>query len=148
MGTSLTAEQARLISQYTKEVVVAYDSDDPGQRAAKRAIGLFDELGVKVRVLVVQGAKDPDEFLKKYGPQRFDMLLAQSANSTEYGIEAIRKKYDLDQPDGRVGFLKEIASFLAGIQNPIERDLSLIHIWGTLSPPSIGTGWRRAAAIW
>lgn len=123
LGTALTAEQARLISQYTKEVVVAYDSDDPGQRAAKRAIGFFDQLGVKVRVLVVQGAKDPDEFLKKYGPQRFDMLLSQSANSTEYGIENIRKKYDLGEPDGQVGFLREVTGFLAEIQNPIERDV-------------------------
>ena len=123
LGTALTAEQARLISQYTKEVVVAYDSDDPGQRAAKRAIGLFDQLGVKVRVLVVQGAKDPDEYLKKFGPQRFDILLSQSANATEYGLRAIQQRYDLSEADGQVGFLREATVFLAGIQNPIERDV-------------------------
>ena len=123
LGTALTAEQARLISQYTKEVVVAYDSDDPGQRAAKRAIGLFDDLGVKVRVLVVQGAKDPDEFIKKYGSQRFDMLLAQSANATEYGLNAIRSRYNLEEADGRIGFLREATGLLAEIQNPIERDV-------------------------
>lgn len=75
LGTSLTDEQARLISQYADKVVLAYDSDGPGQAATKRAINIFDEVGVKVSVLSMTGAKDPDEFIQKFGAERFSMLL-------------------------------------------------------------------------
>ena len=123
LGTSLTAEQARLVSQYTKEVVIAYDSDGAGQTAAKRAINLFDETGVRVRVLAITGAKDPDEFIKKYGPARFDMLLSGSAGATEYNIGRLKEKHDLTTADGRVAYLKELSQLLADINNPIERDV-------------------------
>ena len=133
LGTSLTAEQARLISQYVSDVVIAYDSDAAGQAAAKRAINLFDEAGVKVRVLSIPGAKDPDEFIKKYGAQRFDMLLAESANATEYSISRIRQKYNTDAADERVAFLKEFAGLLAEIRNPIEREVYAAKIAAELS---------------
>lgn len=68
MGTALTEEQARLISQYAERVVLAYDSDGPGQAATKRAMNIFDEVGVKVSVLSMTGAKDPDEFIKNMEP--------------------------------------------------------------------------------
>ena len=123
LGTSLTSEQARIISQYTNEVVVAYDSDGAGQAAAKRAINIFDSTGVSVKILVVTGAKDPDEFLKKYGPERFEMLLSGSAGATDYNIARIRQKYDMDTAEGRVGFLKEFTGMLADIRNPIEREV-------------------------
>ncbi len=123
LGTALTPEQARLISQYGKEVVICYDSDGPGQAATKRAINLFDEIGVKVKVLNIPDAKDPDEFVKRFGPERFRMLISGSANALEYEIEKIRGKYDTRTPDGKVSFLKEFANLIAGIQNPIERDV-------------------------
>lgn len=123
LGTSLTSEQARIISQYTNEVVVAYDSDGAGQAAAKRAINIFDSTGVAVKVLSITGAKDPDEFLKKYGSERFEMLLSGSAGATDYNIARIRQKYDMDSADGRVAFLKEFTSLLADIRNPIEREV-------------------------
>ena len=123
LGTALTAEQARMISQYAAEVVIAYDSDGAGQKATNRAINIFGEIGLPVRVLKVQDAKDPDEFIKKFGATRFKMLLEGAGSAMEFEIAQLRAKYDLDSPDGKVGFLKEFAGFMAGIRNPIERDV-------------------------
>lgn len=128
LGTALTPEQSRLITQYTAEVIIAYDSDGAGQNAAKRAIKLFDETGVKVRVLTITGAKDPDEFIKKFGAGRFEQLLSGSENAIEYGIENIRRKYDVESSDGKVTFLKEFCSMMAGLHNPIERDVYISRI--------------------
>ena len=123
LGTSLTEEQARLISQYTDTVVIAYDSDGAGQAATKRAINIFSEVGVKVNILSIPGAKDPDEFLQKYGPQRFQMLLEGCANALEFEIGKIKAKYNTQTPDGKVSYLKEFAKLMAGIHNPLEREV-------------------------
>ncbi len=123
LGTALTPEQARLISQYTNQVILAYDSDGPGQAATRRAIGLFEPTGVKVRVLTVTQAKDPDEFIKKFGPQRFRMLMEGSANATEYEIAKLGAKYDRTTEDGKVNFLREFCQLMAGISSPVERDV-------------------------
>lgn len=123
LGTALTSEQARLISQYCKEVIIAYDSDGPGQAATKRAINLFDQSGIKVRVLAIPDAKDPDEYIKKFGVTRFKLLLEGSANALEYEIAKISTKYDTETADGKVGFLKEFAQLMAGIYNPVEREV-------------------------
>ena len=123
LGTALTAEQARMISQYAEEVIIAYDSDGAGQKATNRAINIFGEIGLPVRVLKVQDAKDPDEFIKKFGATRFKMLLEGAGSAMEFEIAKIRAKYDLDSSDGKVGFLKEFAGFMASIRNPIEREV-------------------------
>ncbi len=123
LGTALTDEQARLISQYTGEVVIAYDSDEAGQKATRRAAGLFAKTGVRVRVLTMAGAKDPDEYLKKYGQQRFARLLDESANSTEYAIGRLRERFDLGTDDGKVAFLREFAPLMAGLQDRVEADV-------------------------
>ncbi len=127
-GTSLTPEQARLISQYVSEVVVAYDSDAPGQEATRRAVRLFGEVGVRVRVLTVTGAKDPDEFLKKYGPERFRELLNGSAGSTEYAISRMQGRYDLLTEEGKVGFLREFCALMAQLPDPLETDIYITRI--------------------
>ena len=125
LGTSLTEEQARLISQYTDTVVIAYDSDKAGQAATARAINMFSEVGVKVQILSLPGAKDPDEFLQKYGSTRFRSLLEGCTNALEFEISKIRNKYDVDTADGKVSFLKEFASLMAGVRNPLEREVYL-----------------------
>ncbi len=104
LGTSLTAEQARMISQYAEEVIVAYDADGAGQKATNRAIHIFGEIGLKVRVLKVKDAKDPDEFIKKFGAARFRLLLEGAGSAIEFEVGKMRQKYDLDSPDGKVGF--------------------------------------------
>ena len=123
LGTALTDDQARLIAGYAKEVVVAYDSDSAGRKATTRAFSFFDELGVKVRVLNIPGAKDPDEYIKKFGAQRFKMLLDESASVTDYKLTEIAQKNDVSTPSGKVGYLKEAASVLADIRSPVERDV-------------------------
>ncbi len=123
LGTALTAEHARLISNYVGEVVIAYDSDEAGQKATKRAISVLEPTGVHIKVLQMEGAKDPDEFIKKFGSTRFRMLLDGSANATEYALAKAKTKFDIDTADGRVGYLKEACVVLADIKSPVEREV-------------------------
>ena len=123
LGTALTSEQARLIAQYTDTVALAYDSDGPGQAATRRAIGLLSQAGVKVRVLTITGAKDPDEFIKKFGAERFGLLIDGAANATEFEIAKLRQKYDLDTADGKVAFLREFVQLMCGVPNAVEQDV-------------------------
>jgi DNA primase len=115
LGTSLTEEHALILQKYTKQVVITYDGDQAGQDATRRAISLLEKSGVEIRVLRMQGAKDPDEFLKQYGPDRFRLLLDQSENHAAYGLESIRRKFDLSRDDQRVEFLREAARYVAGL---------------------------------
>lgn len=123
LGTSLTQEQAGMLSKYTKQMVLCYDGDQAGQNAAKRAIGILEKTGITVKVLRMQGAKDPDEFLKKYGAERFKKLLGMSENQAVYQLESIRRKYDLTADDGKVEFLKEAATFIASMDSSVEREV-------------------------
>ncbi len=123
LGTALTSEQARLIAGYTGEIVVSYDADEAGQKATQRAIGILEQAGLTVRVLKVEGAKDPDEFLKKFGSARFRMLLDGSSGATEYELAKLKTKYNVELPDGRVGYLKDACFVLAALKSPVERDV-------------------------
>ena len=123
LGTSLTAEQARLISRYTNEVVLAYDSDAAGQKASQRAIGILEKLDIKVRILRMEGAKDPDEFIRKNGAEVFRALIEQSENHIEYRLRAVESKYDIKTDEGRVAYLKEAAGLLATVPNQLEREV-------------------------
>ncbi|MGM9521191.1 MAG: DNA primase [Oscillospiraceae bacterium] len=123
LGTSLTPDQARLMSRYTENVVISYDSDAAGVKAAQRAIGLLEQAGINVRVLRMEGAKDPDEFIKKNGPDAFSVLLDRSEDRIEYRLLAVRSKYDMETDDGRLGFLKEATELLSAIPNAIEREI-------------------------
>ena len=123
-GTALTAEQVRLLSEYADEVVLSYDSDEAGQKATERSLGLFANSPVKVSVLSYQGAKDPDEFIKKYGRERFEMLLNGTANPTEFQLKKARAKYDLRSDDGRLSYIREAIDILTarGV-TPTARDV-------------------------
>lgn len=123
LGTSLTAEHTQILQKYTKQVVITYDGDQAGQDATRRAIALLEKSGVEIRVLRMQGAKDPDEFLKQYGPDRFRLLLDQSENHAAYGLESIRRKFDLEQDDQRVEFLREAARYVAELPGAVEREV-------------------------
>ena len=99
LGTALTEDGAALLSRYTDQVVLIYDGDTAGQRATQRAIPILEKAGLQVKVLQMRDAKDPDEFLKKFGADRFKLLLEESSNRVEYQLNAIRKKYDLREDD-------------------------------------------------
>ena len=123
LGTALTGDHAQLLARYTKEVVIAYDGDGAGVSAAQRAIGLLEKTGMKVRVLRMKGAKDPDEFIGKYGPEAFAKLLDQSENHIEYRIDQVKERYDLTDDAQRVEFLKEVIPILAQLPSPAEREI-------------------------
>ena len=127
LGTALTEEHANLLSKYTQKVILTYDGDEAGQNAMRRAAPILEKAGLSVRILKMQGAKDPDEFLKKYGPDAFRGLLNNSENRAQYLLGAMQRKYDLTQDDQKVAFLKEAASFLAGLPNAVERELYTIR---------------------
>ena len=123
LGTALTEEHAQLMAKYTQNVVLTYDSDEAGQNATKRAAPMLEKAGLNVKILKMQGAKDPDEFLKAYGPDAFRALLNRSEDQNAFFLGAIRQKYDLERDDHKVAFIQEVANFLAGLPNAVEREL-------------------------
>ena len=123
LGTSLTEEHATLISRYVEQVVLIYDGDEAGQRATKRAIPILEKAGIRVKVLQMKDAKDPDEFLKKFGADKFKLLLEESSNRVEYQLNAIARKYDLRIDDQRIRFLQESAELICTLGSSVQREI-------------------------
>lgn len=124
LGTSFTSEQANLISRMgKKEVILSYDSDEAGQKAASRGINLFAEAGVNARVLKMDGAKDPDEYIKKFGADAFRTLIEKSGSAIAYEMDKLANGLDLHTDDGKSAFIKKAVVFLAGINNPLDREV-------------------------
>ena len=122
-GTALTPEQVKLLSEYAEEVVLCYDSDEAGQKATERSLGLFQDSPLKVRVLQIPGAKDPDEYIKKFGADRFRALLDGTGNAMDFRMGQIRKKYDLKQDKDRLEYVRETLELLAERISPTEREV-------------------------
>ena len=127
LGTSLTEEQARILKRYADEVVICYDADGAGQKAAERAIPILKDTGLRVRVVTVPGGKDPDEFMRNYGeegPARFRQLVEQSGTDVEYRLDRLRAQYDISTEDGRLRYLSEAAEqVLSKLHSPMEQDI-------------------------
>ena len=123
LGTSLTSEHAQLLSRYFPEAIISYDGDGAGIAAAQRAIPLLEKAGLKVRVLRVTGAKDPDEFIKSYGRDAFARLLDQSENQVDYRLDQLRAQYNLEDDAQRVAFLQDAAQLLSTLPSPVEREI-------------------------
>ncbi|MDO4982618.1 MAG: DNA primase [Eubacteriales bacterium] len=123
LGTSLTQEQARIISRYTNQVIIAYDNDSAGIKASQRAIGILEKLDLKVKVLRMSGAKDPDEYIKTKGADAFRNLLEGSENQVDYRLRSIKDKYDLSVDEYRVAFLKEATELVASLPGAPERQV-------------------------
>ena len=123
LGTSLTPEQARLLSRYTDQVIIAYDNDGAGIKASQRAIGILEKLDVKVKVLRLEGAKDPDEFIKAKGPEAFRKLLEGSESQADYRLRIVAEKYDLTKPEQKVAFLNEAYNIVARMYDSARRDI-------------------------
>ncbi len=123
LGTALTPDHAQLIARYAQEAVIAYDGDGAGVAAAQRAIPILEKTGMKVKVLRVTGAKDPDEYIKTYGAEAFAKLIDQSDNHIEYRLGQIQAKYNLEDNAQKVEFLRECAALVAGLRSPLERDV-------------------------
>ena len=123
LGTSLTEEHAALLSRYTEQVVLTYDGDEAGQRAAKRAIPMLEKVGIKVKVLQMRDAKDPDEFLHKFGPDKFRLLLEESSNRVEYQLNAIARKFNLAEDEQRIQFIHEAAELISTLGSAVQREV-------------------------
>ncbi len=123
LGTALTEEHGQLLARYFKQAVIAYDGDGAGVAAAQRAIPLLEKAGLKVRVLRMQGAKDPDEFIKAYGREAFARLLDQSENQVDYRLGQIQKKFDLTDDAQKVAFLQEAAQLISSLPSAVEREI-------------------------
>lgn len=137
LGTAITPTQARLIGRMGKsEVILSYDSDGPGQKAASRGINLLSEAGVKARVLQMTGAKDPDEYIKKFGAEAFAHLIESSGGAIDYEMGKLTAGLDLNKEEDRASYLKKVVVFLAQIHNSLERAVYISKAAETARVPS------------
>lgn len=126
LGTALTAEQARLMARYAKEVVICYDADEAGQKAAARAIPMLRDAGLLVKVLNIVGGKDPDEYIRSFGeqgPVRFKQLLDSCGNDVEYRLAKIKQGCNMETADGRVAYLTGAAELLSTLDSRMEQEV-------------------------
>lgn len=130
LGTSLTPEQARLLSRYTGEVILCYDNDGAGIKASQRAIGILERLDLKVRVLRLTGAKDPDEYIRTRGPEAFRNLLEGSEDQVDYRLNSVKAKYDLSRDEEKVSYLRAATALVASLPGSVERQVYAIRVAG------------------
>lgn len=126
-GTALTNEQVRLISRYTDEVILAYDADEAGQKALSKAINLFKQTDIKIRIPTLTGGKDPDEIIKKYGRDKFKAMLDGASNDIEFALLDLRSKFSINTSQGKIDFLKEAIKVLVKV-SPIEKDIYVTRL--------------------
>ena len=123
LGTAITSEQARVMSRYTKKVIISYDSDEAGVKAATRAMTLLEEVGLEVSVLSVPGAKDPDEYIKTYGVDKFKQVINGAKSKFDYSLDAIFSKYDISLPQDKINALNEVEKLISMVNSMAERDV-------------------------
>lgn len=123
LGTALTNDQVQLITRYAEKVYLAYDSDEAGREAARKALRLFANTGAKVKVLELSGGKDPDEIIKKYGADYFIRSMDGARNEIEFKLDEQRSKFDLSTADGKLGYLTAVAQILAAMPGELEREI-------------------------
>lgn len=133
LGTSLTQEHADLLSKYTKEIVLIYDGDAAGQNAIRRAIPILEKAGLRIKILRMQGAKDPDEYLHEFGADRFKLLLQGSEGQAEYRLQSLQMQFDLTQDEQKVEFAKQAAELICTFSTAVERE-----IYGTRAAEAAG----------
>jgi len=121
LGTAITSEQARLIAKYTKNVIISYDMDDAGRAAADKAMRLLAEVGVDVKVLRMSGAKDPDEYIKKFGADKFRQVIGKSQSGFNYKLDVILSKYDLELGEDKIKASAEICKMISAVYSSVER---------------------------
>ncbi len=128
LGTALTEAQGRLLRKTSEQVIIGYDADGAGQAATLRGLEILNNLGCDIRILQIEGAKDPDEFVIKYGPERFQKQVDKAISLVEFKIKMLKANLNLQHPNDKIKFLKEIANILAKIDNEIEREVYISNI--------------------
>ena len=133
LGTALTTEQARIMAKYTKKVILSYDSDEAGVSAAKRAIPILTDAGLEVKMLRMEGAKDPDEYIKKFGAARFKTLIDDSQGKLDYLCDSVLNKYNILIPEEKLKAADELCEVVCGIWSDVEREIYITRIAERLS---------------
>ena len=128
LGTALTEAQGRLLRKSAEQVIIGYDADGAGQAATMRGLEILQNLGCDIRILQIEGAKDPDEFVVKYGSERFERYVNKSISLIEYKVKILKKELDLENVNDKIKFLKEIAKVLSKVGNEIEREVYIEKI--------------------
>ena len=128
LGTALTPEQARIMSQYASEIIIAYDSDSAGQAATQKAINLLSAVGVTTKIIRMTGAKDPDEYIKTYGTTRFKLLLENSGDAINFELDKCKNGLDLNTENDKVIFLRRTVSVISSLSDPLQRDVYISRI--------------------
>ena len=141
LGTALTEEQARMMTRYTKKVIISYDMDEAGRRAADRAVRIFGDVGMEVKLLKLQDAKDPDEFIKKFGADKFRHMLEESRTKFDYHFERILAQYDMQVPQEKIKALAALCELISGFYSSAERD---VYIAATADKTGIATASIKA----
>lgn len=135
LGTALTDEQARIMARYTKQVIIAYDGDSTGQRAAGRAMDIFARVGLDVRVLRITDAKDPDEYIRKFGTDAFARLLKGSSTGFSYRLDGVLNRYNIKEPEDRIKAAAELCGMVARVWSSAEREVYLQAVSERLGLP-------------
>jgi len=123
LGTAITSEQARLLKKYADKVMISYDSDEAGQKAANRAINLLEEAGLEAKVIRIPDAKDPDEYIKKFGAEKFRQVLSGSQSKFDYMLSGTKSKYNLEIPEEKIKAIREACKYIAGVYSRVEREI-------------------------
>lgn len=135
LGTAITPNHARIFAKYTKKVIISYDSDEAGQNAANKAMHVLGEVGVDVRVLKLTGAKDPDEYIQKFGADRFRHVLDSSRTGFEYKLEAVLNKYDISIGSDKIRASGELCKIVSEYGSAVEREVYLSQVSERLNLP-------------
>lgn len=123
LGTALTEAQGRLLRRSCEKVIIGYDADGAGQAATLRGLEILQNLGCDIRILQIEGAKDPDEFVVKYGPERFQKYVDQAISLVEFKVKMLKKQLNLNNVNDKIKFLNEVARILAKVENNMEREV-------------------------
>ncbi len=122
-GTALTEAQGRLLRKYAEKIIISYDSDSAGQAATLRGLEILNNLGCDIRILQMEGAKDPDEYVIKYGNGKFNLLIENAISLVEFKIKVLKKDLNLDNTNDKIKFLNEIAKLIGSVDNKIEQEI-------------------------
>ena len=123
LGTAMTEQQGRLLRKSSEQIIIGYDADGAGQAATLRGLEILQNLGCDIRILQIYGAKDPDEFVTKYGPERFQKCVDNAISLVEYKIKMLKQNLNLEIVNDKIKFLNEIAKILAKVTNNMEREV-------------------------
>ena len=133
LGTALTQEQARLMAKHTKQVIISYDSDEAGQAATRKAVRMLSDVGLDVRILRMEGAKDPDEYIKKFGADNFRRVLDSGVTGFEFKISSTLKKYNVSVASEKIKASRELCEYISEIPSSVEREVYITQVASTLS---------------